>query len=519
MAEAPFYIETGTGKRLAKGDVFDPTRQYVEAGTGRMLQGTEIEGIAGNVARVENQGKPGYDVFGVPIQSPDGAVSSSDISTTMSANQALMGAAAPLTMPDFSAEIAAREARTTERLDKYLGALKGTYDAALAADNAKYADMFASLASSHENARQAAIALAASINPYSSERTSSTTGGYLQTIDAKYQGQAQSLKRQMEAAQELMRANNYEAATKLILDAEKEMNDFEMDMRKYALDIYSEQRRGFESDRAFEFGMEQEQNRSAEFAARLGLDYAKLEQDREMDEYQKRYIEAQIADIYSNITSRETKDSTGSVQYTLPKLTSSDTNIIFTPRADLTAAQRTAASNLVNAVSFLNEGEALYAMAAGDEYEGIGRTTYSRLKGLARIVGKGTGLAIESPEAWTSYSDFVKARRALIAKGIMGEAGNLAQTEQLNAAIALPNEFSTPEEGREKFRTLRLQLLDQARAFGDVVETNGQTTSPVGDTSSWKNPDGTYSLSYQGQIIKYPTVEALQEARKLITGE
>jgi len=516
-----FYINSGTGAQMSAADVqaavqaggLSPSSFFVESGSGRQIAAKDITFAAPSDGA---QGGTGNMVF-TPPKSPDGAVTSSDVITGKNQTQAT-GAAATALNPTGLTDpmmqyLQQRDTQNAARLDKMLEASNLTFDKQLAVDNQKYGEMFASLANQYQNASQAATALAAQLNPYSDPRISSATGGYIKTIDDKYAAQAASLKGQMNAAQALQKAQHYEAANKLIMDAEKQQNDFEMGIRKLSLDMYNsakqesqfvrsqaQQSSQFDQSQkqeAVQFGITSEQRKAEfqanrdEFSANFGLNLAKFDQSSKMDAKQSEYIDAQIDSIYDQIRSRKLEDSGANIggAYSFPMLGQGGKGVTFTPRSDLTAAQKNSIPNIASAVNLINEAEMMYALAAGTDYGGPGTTVLSRAKGLFRTFGTWTGIG-PNPQGWTTYNDYVKARRALIAKGIMGEVGNLAQQEQLAAALAFPGKFSTPQEATNKFASIRQQILTSAEALGTVSQEGAAPSTSVDILAEWKKANG-----------------------------
>ena len=190
-----------------------------------------------------------------PFKSPDGAVSSTDVPTGQAGTQATNQATSALQPPKTSSALQEKSdaffAKQKANLDTYMGSLKGSYDAQLAVDSQEYASLFASLASQQKNANQAGVALAAQLNPYSDPRIASTTGGYIDTINAKYNAQAESLKGQMNAARALKAANFNEAANKLILGAQEKQDAFQLEIEKLSFDMYKEAQDQINADRTF----------------------------------------------------------------------------------------------------------------------------------------------------------------------------------------------------------------------------------------------------------------------------
>lgn len=170
-----------------------------------------------------------------PVKSPDGAVSSSDVSMGQSQTQATSAAASAIGQNQTPAWAQQLLDQNNQRLASGEKALKLSFDAALASNNQQYNSLFGELSKNHANAKQAGVALAAQLNPYSSERISSTTGGYLQSIDDKYEGQARKLQEQMNVAQQQLQAGFYEKYTQLVNDAQKENQKFVMDMQQFQL--------------------------------------------------------------------------------------------------------------------------------------------------------------------------------------------------------------------------------------------------------------------------------------------
>jgi hypothetical protein len=176
--------------------------------------------------------------FSMPSKSADGAVSSSDVTTGSNATTALGAAGAAIGggsgMPDWAKQILDSNNKMLASGQK---ALKLSFDSALASQSDQYASLFQELNQQHGTAKQAGAALAAQLNPYSDPRIASTTGGYLQTIDDRYQGQARKLQSQMDAAQKALQAGFYENYVNLVNSAQKENNKFVMDMQNYQLSV------------------------------------------------------------------------------------------------------------------------------------------------------------------------------------------------------------------------------------------------------------------------------------------
>lgn len=248
-----YYIQSGTGAKMDAAAIqsgiqknsFSPDTFFVESGTGRRLTAKDITFATSPTGKdIFNQpvgGGSGNNIIisPTPSKSPDGAVSSSDVATGAATGSAVNTAANSIgasTLPSWAREIINSN---NEILAQGKNALKLSFDAALAANNSKYASLFGELNTQHKNASQAGAALAAQLNPYSDPRISSATGGYLQTIDEKYQAQAEKLQGQMNAAQQQLQAGFYENYTKLISDAQKENNQFVVDMQKYQLDVFN----------------------------------------------------------------------------------------------------------------------------------------------------------------------------------------------------------------------------------------------------------------------------------------
>lgn len=190
-------------------------------------------------------------------KSSDGAVSSNDVTTNQEQKNATNSASSALnasysTPESLQSLVNSRDAKSQARLDTTLGALKGTFDATLAMENQNYSELFAGLANDHRNATDAAQALATQLNPYGDPRLSSTTGGYMQAIDAKYQAQAASLSGKLRAAQALEKAQFYEASSKMVADAQKEQDDFAMEMQKFAFDMYKQSQSQANTEKSFD---------------------------------------------------------------------------------------------------------------------------------------------------------------------------------------------------------------------------------------------------------------------------
>lgn len=177
--------------------------------------------------------------FSVPSKNADGSVSSTDVTTGGATGSAMDAAGAALgqgTMPGWAKDVLNSN---NQILASGQNALKLSFDASLAANNQQYASLFQELNGQHSTAKEAGAALAAQLNPYSDPRISSTTGGYLQSIDQKYETQAQKLQQQMNAAQQQLQAGYYKEYTAMINDAQKENNKFVMDMQQYQLSVFN----------------------------------------------------------------------------------------------------------------------------------------------------------------------------------------------------------------------------------------------------------------------------------------
>lgn len=229
------------------GNKFSPDTFFIESGSGKRVAAKDVNP---NVAMQPVVNTPPNNVGGIPppAKSPDGAVSSSDVGTGAATSNALATAAGGMglnTTPQWAKDIINSN---NEALASGKNALKLSFDSALAANNQQYASLFQELNTQHQNSSQAGAALAAQLNPYSDPRISSATGGYLQTIDAKFQAQAQKLQGQMNAAQAQLQSGYYENYTKMVSDAQKENNQFTMDMQKYQLDVFN----SLKQDKQFE---------------------------------------------------------------------------------------------------------------------------------------------------------------------------------------------------------------------------------------------------------------------------
>lgn len=199
-----------------------------------------------------------------------------------------------------------------------------------------------------------------------------------------------------------------------------------------------------------------------------------------LDEFElgKRFTNAQIAKMYNDITPTPTSDGV-----VLPMSGEAGTDIKFVPNGDLTAKQQEQVNTAMGAIGLINQLEAYYSAAAGEEYSGTGAGAVSRVKGVFRMFAQATGSGVpltgESGENWAIYKRFLDSNRAPIAKGIKGEVGNLAQQEQQNALKSFPNEFSSPREAQAAFQAIREQITGNLSNLG-TVNSSQQNNNPLG---------------------------------------
>lgn len=407
-----------------------------------------------------------------------------------------------------------------ESWNNLIKATELSFDSKLAQQNYQYAEQFKMLEGEKNKALQIAASNAAALNPYSQARGAQTAANFSNKIVQNYNDQARSLQQQADLARQALASGETEAYAQIQKNMADSNNKFVGDMMnmmmrwneeqtrkqefaaKYNLDVaelqLSEDR--FMQDRyEFEVGSEQwaiEQDfRERGFnadeayrAAQLGIDYAQLEMDRERLNLDKQLTSAQILKLYNDVGL--SVDADGNViegaagkSFKLEGWGTDGNNLVFTPRKNLTVAQQNKIGTVLSATEFLSEAERLYSEAVGGEYGGFGTTAISRLKGLARSSGMYTGVG-PNPQAWTAYINYVNSNKAVIAKGIKGEVGNLATQEQDDAIKSLPTRFSTPQEAETAFRTVKEQMLANINYLGDVVEETGE----AGATAN--NPGG-----------------------------
>lgn len=215
---------------------FDPNSFFVESGTGNQISASDIA----KQFQANPTGAPAAGAAGAPpAKSGDGAVSSTDITTGNASNTAVGAAAAAIQGGQMPAWAQSIMDSNNQMLATGKDALKLSFDASLAANNQQYASLFQDLNKQHSDASQAGTALAAQLNPYSDPRLSSATGGYLSSINDKYQAQADKLQSQMSAAQAQLQAGYYDNYTKLVNDAQKENNDFVTNIQNYQLSVFN----------------------------------------------------------------------------------------------------------------------------------------------------------------------------------------------------------------------------------------------------------------------------------------
>lgn len=512
----------GTATLIVDGkNVSTGTPDFIGTIANQFQKGESLEQMQ---TRVANQGRPGFDVFGNPVasfKSPDGAVSSNDALTSRATDSATGAAASALSTStdrvssggfDFFRQRILEQQRAGQESalatsKENLRLFRLESDLAKEQSNFVYGNQIKQLRQQHDNAVQAADSLASQLNPFADPRLSSTTQGFTEKIHSIYQDKEQTLRQQADFALRAIEINDAKAFT----EAQRNMNAAIATADQQAFDALQQleiqARKNFEADRSFGLEVSKEETDEEQFNKKFGLDIAKFQQDKVIDALQAKKIEAEVSNIYSQIRSRQIKDGDGInvSQHTLPLLGPNKETILFTPRKDLTAAQKNAIPNITTAVNLINEAEAMYALAAGAEYEGRGGTALSRLKGVSRFISTVTGVGAD-PQKWTTYKDYVRSRRALIAKGIMGEVGNLAQQEQINAALAFPTEFNTPQEAEAKFDAIRQQVFVTAGTLGDV--------QPIEDDGSQEGPEAGQSnntVTFQGRTYLFPTPQAAQE--------
>lgn len=132
-------------------------------------------------------------------------------------------------------------------------ALEMTYNAALASNNAKYADLHNQLTTSYNNSIDIATDNAVALNPYSSSRGATTSANFKQKITDNYHEASAQLEQQADLAQQQLEAGNYAAYVqiqngldKIISNTISSTNSMLLDFKKQA-----EQTRQFDAT----FGM------------------------------------------------------------------------------------------------------------------------------------------------------------------------------------------------------------------------------------------------------------------------
>ena len=132
-------------------------------------------------------------------------------------------------------------------------ALEMTFNAALASNNAKYADLHKQLTTSYNNAIDVATDNAVALNPYSSSRGATTAANFKQKITDNYHTAAAQLESQADLAQQQLVAGNYAAYVEIQNSLDKTIADTISNTNKMIID----QRKQDEQTRQFEatFGM------------------------------------------------------------------------------------------------------------------------------------------------------------------------------------------------------------------------------------------------------------------------
>lgn len=163
------------------------------------------------------------------------------------------------------------------------------------------------------------------------------------------------------------------------------------------------------------------------------------------------------------------------------------TGEFFTPREDISKSENQKVNVIITGMDFINQAERLYNDAVGGEIGvPILGGILGRLKGLSRTVGMVTG----TNEAFNTYIRFLNSNRATIAKGIKGEVGNLAETEQKNALKSFPSRFSSPIEAKSAFEEIRIQMKSQLNALGEVASDGDDLQQQQSAVSSYLNSQG-----------------------------
>lgn len=478
-----------------------------------------------------------------PTTSPDGAVSSSDMSTGAATSTAVGSAAGALgmnTMPSWAKEIL--DSNNT-MLASGRDALKLSFDASLAANNQQYAGLFKELNIQHSNASEAGAALAAQLNPYSDPRIASTTGGYLQAIDQKYQAQAQKLQGQMNAAQQQLQAGYYEEYNKLVSAAQKENNGFMMDMQKLQLDMqnsikqdlqfntslkqresefnsttktkYSDDYRNYLQQVPYspeEIGkMTDEQilsTTAGRLATQAGLgDPAAIRLDMSEASYRSQQLDKtqqnidikemmvpyQIANLTSLIAERELKALRKDMEtepnfkksIILKGLQGDGKDLVWVPNQKISTTQEKGKDLVLNGLETIKQLETAYKEATGGDEN-------TRAMSLFQGIGRSTKL----DSKWESYLALREANATIIAKGIKMESGAPSNSDVDRAKQGSPSQWSSTYKAKQDFDSLRAQLKANLSGFGTYYtpdELGLDTSTMTGGNPGNKTSGGTKS--------------------------
>ena len=155
------------------------------------------------------------------------------------------------------------------------------------------------------------------------------------------------------------------------------------------------------------------------------------------------------------------------------KLPSGETYI---PRADLGEAESKFVNTALSASKLVDQAEEIYKGAVGKEYEGKGSGVAARFKGVGRVAGRVTGIN----EALQRYKNFIESNLSVIAKGIKGEAGALAEGDIKRARKSFPTDFSSPFEARKAFSDLRQQIRDNLEVRGQFSQAQKEGVTKSG---------------------------------------
>lgn len=294
--------------------------------------------------------------------------------------------------------------------------------------------------------------------------------------------QVQQLQYRQQAQQNVF--NNLLGLGSFFQGVESSRRQLDLEERRFGL----EQQQLSLQQKQYEEGVRQfEQN----FAFSLVKNAQDLKQQREDNAQREREFElslkqfglserltnAQIAKIYNDINTTPTSQG-----FVLPSTGNGSGDSLFVPNQDLSATEQTKVQNAIASLDLINQAEAYYASATGVEYSGVGSGIASRIKGLFRATAASFGGVTptgESGQNWAVYGRFLDSRRAPIAKGLLGEVGNLAETEQKKAIKIFPSEFSSPREAAAAFESARRQAVANITALGTIVES-GAASNPLG---------------------------------------